>query len=206
MKSSHIIIVLVLVTVAGFTWYTVSGGQSAEEYAGIIAKEREEKNNFMKSGEGSPFIADSTFSDLNYFDPDLKYRITAQLEPVEKKKMIVLSTSDGLEKRYMEFAHATFNLDGIENKLLILEIMETGPYRGTLFLAFADATSTIETYGAGRYLDVKKVPGNRTILLDFNKTYNPYCAYSDDYSCPLPPRENILAVEIRAGEKNYTKD
>jgi uncharacterized protein (DUF1684 family) len=81
--------------------------------------------------------------------------------------------------------------------------MEEGPYRGTLFLAFADATSANETYGAGRYLDVKKIPGASSIILDFNQSYNPYCAYSEKYSCPFPPRENVLKIAVRAGEKKY---
>jgi uncharacterized protein len=81
--------------------------------------------------------------------------------------------------------------------------MDAGPYRGKLFLAFADATSANETYGAGRYLDLKKVPGATSILLDFNQAYNPYCAYSDGFSCPFPPKENILTIAINAGEKKY---
>ena len=117
--------------------------------------------------------------------------------------MIVLPTSDGKEKKYLEHAYAEFELDGIVNKLLIMEITEAGPYRGTLYLAFADETSAHETYGAGRYLDLKKVPGASSILLDFNKAYNPYCAYSDSFSCPFPPKENILKVAIKAGEKSY---
>jgi hypothetical protein len=72
-----------------------------------------------------------------------------------------------------------------------------------LFLAFGDETSARETYGAGRYLDVKKVPGSSTITLDFNLAYNPYCAYSDGFSCPLPPKENLLSIAINAGEKTY---
>jgi uncharacterized protein len=78
-----------------------------------------------------------------------------------------------------------------------------GPFRGKLFLAFGDATSAKETYGAGRYLDITKTPGATTIILDFNKAYNPYCAYNETYSCPLPPPENLLNVAIRAGEKSY---
>ena len=60
-----------------------------------------------------------------------------------------------------------------------------------------------KTYGAGRYLDINKVPGSSSVLLDFNKAYNPYCAYSDNFSCPFPPKQNILGVPIRAGEKTY---
>ena len=117
--------------------------------------------------------------------------------------MVLLETNDQKENRYLEYAHAEFSIAGVKCKLLILEIMDDGPSRGSLFLAFADETSARETYGAGRYLDINKVPGSSTILLDFNKAYNPYCAYSDMYSCPLPPRENILPVAIRAGEKTY---
>jgi len=203
MKLNQIIGVVVVVAVVGFVFYSLQGGQSDEAYAAEIKKEREEKD-FQMTLEDSPFGEDrKIFTKLNYFEPDLKYRISASLEPIENKNMVVLSTNDGKETRYLEYAYATFTLDGVKNRLLILEIVEPGPFKGTLFLAFADKTSANETYGAGRYLDVKKVPGSSSILLDFNKAYNPYCAYSEHYSCPFPPRENILNVAIRAGEKTY---
>ena len=117
--------------------------------------------------------------------------------------MILLPASDGKERKYLPYAYAEFELDKEHCKLLILEIVDDPQNNGMLFLAFADATSASETYGAGRYLEVKKVRGASSILLDFNQAYNPYCAYSEKYSCPLPPRENILKVAIRAGEKKY---
>jgi uncharacterized protein (DUF1684 family) len=116
---------------------------------------------------------------------------------------MVLNTSDGKTQRYLEYAYAEFDLNDFKNRLLILEMIDMGPFRGKLFLAFGDATSALETYGAGRYLDVQKVPGGKTITLDFNKAYNPYCAYNDTFSCPLPPPENLLKVAIKAGEKTY---
>jgi len=116
--------------------------------------------------------------------------------------MLVLATSDGQEKKYLEYAHAEFELNNTVCRLLILEIVD-GDYRGTLFLAFADSTSANETYGAGRYLDLKKTPGASSITLDFNNAYNPYCAYSDNFSCPFPPKENVLKTAVRAGEKKY---
>jgi len=127
----------------------------------------------------------------------------ARLESIENKKVVVLPTSDGLEKKYLEYGLAKFELNDEPCELLILEIMEDGPYRGTLFLAFADATSARETYGAGRYLDVKKIPGASSVTLDFNQAYNPYCAYAANYSCPFPPKENVLKTAIQAGEKTY---
>lgn len=204
MKSSYIPIVLFAAAISGFIFYSLSGGQSDEEYIQVIEKSREDKNALLKSGDESPF-ADSTetFTALKYFPPDSKYRITANLVSIDSKKMIALPTSDGKEQKYLEYAFATFSLDGVENKLLLLEVMDMGPQRGKLFLAFADATSADETYGAGRYLDIKKVPGATSITLDFNLAYNPYCAYSDKFSCPFPPKDNIIKIAIRAGEKNY---
>ena len=203
MKSSHLVILLLLVAIVGFVFYSLSGGQSDEAYLQTVQKEREEKDDFMR-GDESPFT-DSTeiFTGLKYFPSDVKFRILANLEEVENKKVVVLPTSDDKEQTYLEYAYASFSLDGVDSKLLVLEIMDMGPQRGKLFLAFADATSANETYGAGRYLDVKKVPGATSITLDFNQAYNPYCAYSDKFSCPFPPKENILKVAIGAGEKSY---
>ena len=205
MKFSHLISIVFVLGIVGFIFYSISGGESKEEFAKQMQQKREEKELFMKSDAGSPFKTDSTikFTTLHYFLPDINFRISANLIPIEHKKVVVLPTSDGLEKKYLEYAYAEFKLEGKENKLLILEIMDAGPYRGTLFLAFADETSARETYGAGRYLDLKKVPGATSITLDFNQAYNPYCAYSDKFSCPFPPKDNILKVAINAGEKSY---
>jgi uncharacterized protein len=204
MKSSRVVPLIILLAVIGFIIYSLQGGSSKEDYPASIQKDRSEKEEFMNSGEGSPFLKDSVpFTGLQYFPIDEKYRIKAALEPIENKKVVILSTNDGKEQKYLEYAFASFTLEGIDTKLLILELMEMGPQRGKLFLAFGDETSGDETYGAGRYLDVKKVPAATSVVLDFNLAYNPYCAYNDSYSCPFPPRENILKIAIKAGEKNY---
>ncbi|MBK8290699.1 MAG: DUF1684 domain-containing protein [Flammeovirgaceae bacterium] len=204
MKSSRLVPVIIIIAVAAFVIYSLQGGSDEEDYGATVQKERIDKEEFMKKGDGSPFIKDSIpFTRLHYFPIDEKYRIKAKLRAIEGKKVVLLATSDGKEENYLEYAFAEFSLDGKENQLLILELMETGPNRGKLFLAFADETSGNETYGAGRYLDLKKVPAASTVILDFNLAYNPYCAYNDSYSCPFPPRENILKVPILAGEKNY---
>jgi uncharacterized protein (DUF1684 family) len=203
MKPTHFIIILFVAAAVAIVVYSFQDGQSPEEYASELQHEREEKDQFMKINSDSPFDKSAAFHGLAYFPPDLKYLIKAALVPVKDKKMVVLPTSDGLEKKYLEYAYAEFELDGVPNKLLVLEITDPGPHRGTLFLAFADETSSRETYGAGRYLELKKAPGASSLFLDFNKAYNPYCAYSDRFSCPFPPKENLLKVAIRAGEKSY---
>ena len=204
MKPFNLILLVGLVALIALIIYSLQGGQSAADYQAFIEKEREDKDAFMKSGNESPFQKDTIpFEGLKYFPVNEKFNIKASLTPIQEKKVVILGTSDGLEQKYLEYAYATFKLDGVENKLLILELMDAGPLRGKLFLAFADETSGIETYGAGRYLDVKRVPAATTIELDFNLAYNPYCAYTENFSCPFPPKENILKVAILAGEKNY---
>lgn len=207
MKISKLILVIVLiVAVAGFVIYSMQNNNTStdEGYVEFIQQERAAMEKFMKGGDGSPFSQDSiVFEGLKFFPADVRYRVKAKLKPIEGKKVVLLSTSDGKEQKYLEYAFAEFELDGVQNQLLILEVMEMGPQRGKLFLAFSDDTSGRETYGAGRYLDVKKVPAAKSVELDFNLAYNPYCAYNDKYSCPFPPKENLLKIAIRAGEMNY---
>ena len=203
MKTKNIVLLVIIIVVITVVYNSFDSGNDPA-FITQIENDREETNRFMRTSDQSPFGENKkNFKELKYFPPDTKYRIVADLIPITDKKMVVLGTSDGKEQRLIEYAYAEFKLDGIKNKRLILETVEMGPTRGTLFLAFGDKTSGNETYGGGRYLDVKKVPGSATIKLDFNKAYNPYCAYNDTYSCPLPPRENLLEVAIKAGEKNY---
>lgn len=204
MKKQNIIIIAIVTIALVSIYYSFQGGQEDDAYAAKIQKLREEKDHYMRTASDSPF-SDSTelFTGLHYYPVNPAYRINARLTPIDQKKAVTLLTSDEKQKSYLEYAYAEFELGGVKNKLLILEIMDSGPYRGTLFLAFADQTSAKETYGAGRYLDIKKVPGSSSITLDFNEAYNPYCAYNDNFSCPFPPQENILSIAIEAGEKNY---
>jgi uncharacterized protein (DUF1684 family) len=204
MKSSTVLAIVAIICVVAIIWYTTNTGNDDAEYKQRIENSRKEKDDFMKNGDGSPFKDSAEpFTGLKYFAPDSKFRFDADLEEIENKNMIVLQTSDNKEQRYIEYAWASFSVDGISCRLKILEVVDNGPFKGTLFLAFADQSSAIETYGAGRYLDVKKTPGAASITLDFNEAYNPYCAYSDSFSCPFPPKENVLNVLIAAGEKTY---
>lgn len=204
MKPKNIIVIGVVAVILIAVFYTFMGSQDQAAYHSLIDDEREERDRFMKSSAESPFAKDpGVYKGLNYYPANIRYKITATLTLAQEKQPVVLSTSDGKEEHYLPYAYASFDLDGYHNKLLILENMEMGPQRGALFLPFGDGTSAEETYGAGRYLDVVKVPGSNSITLDFNKAYNPYCAYNDSFSCPFPPPENLLRVAIRAGEKSY---
>ncbi|HEX8061404.1 MAG TPA: DUF1684 domain-containing protein, partial [Cyclobacteriaceae bacterium] len=159
MKSSHVLLGVAAITLIVIIIYSTTGSDDAD-YHDTVEASRAEKDDFMKSNPDSPF-KDSVelFTGLKYFEPNRKFRVTADLEPVENRKMVVLQTSDNKEQRYLEYAYATFSIDDVRCKLLILEVADSGPFRGKLFLAFADQSSAIDTYGAGRYLDVDKVPG-----------------------------------------------
>ncbi len=190
--------------VAGSVLYTVYSSKDQTAYLTVIKKHRDDTDVFMRTSAESPFAENvKAYHGLNYFPVDVKYKITAKLTPIQNKKQVLLTTSDGKQERYVEFAWAEFDLTGYHNKLLLLEIVDEGPSRGKLFLAFGDGTSGESTYGAGRYLDIERTQGSNSITLDFNLAYNPYCAYSDKFSCPLPPAENLLIIPINAGEKNY---
>jgi uncharacterized protein (DUF1684 family) len=202
MKRKTIIIILILIVLGIIVVSSLNSGEADEAYVARIEQQREEKDRDMRNGEDSPFAPDSVvYNGLNYFPVSREYKIRAKLDMIVNKKIVTLSTSDGKEKQYLEFAYATFKLQEIENKLLILETVG-GEFDGMLFLAFGDNTSADETYGAGRYLELEN-EGETSITIDFNLAYNPYCAYTDGFSCPFPPRENLLEITVLAGEKNY---
>lgn len=204
MKSKNIILLVAIVVAVISILYTISGSKDQTAYVNIIKKEREEKDNFMRTSPESPFAQNvAAFTGLKYYPADLKYKIVADLIPIQNKKAVLLATNDGKQEQYVEYGYAEFDLTGYRNKLIIFEMIDDGPTKGKLFLAFGDGTSAEETYGAGRYLDIEKTIGSNKITLDFNQAYNPYCAYSDKFSCPLPPAENLLVIPIPAGEKTY---
>lgn len=137
-----------------------------------------------------------------FFPIDMKYRVTAKFVKTEDAQPFELPTSSGKTKSYKEYGKATFDLDGKPYTLTLyqsLDLIKKDKYKDYLFLPFRDATNEKETYGGGKYMDLK-IPKGNTIILDFNKSYHPFCAYNAyDYNCPVVPEENKLPVEIRAG-------
>jgi uncharacterized protein len=164
---------------------------------------RADKDSFFRNDIDSPISPSerSSFKGLKYFPPDDGYRVTSKLERFDNPKPIVISTSTGTQQAYVRYGAFTFQIQGKILKLFVYKSAED-PYARSLFIPFSDATSGHETYGAGRYLDLEEQGGD-DYELDFNMAYNPYCAYSEEYACPIPPVENRLPVRILAGEKNY---
>jgi uncharacterized protein (DUF1684 family) len=165
-----------------------------------ILANREAKDAFFAVSLDSPIPPSKRlpFDGLPYFPVDLAYRFAGlELAPYAgaDPEEFLIPTSDGDLRPAMRAGSFRFHVGG---QAVVLNAYDLGT--GSLFVPFQDATSGVETYGAGRYLDLAPEPDG-TFTLDFNAAYHPYCAYSPDYSCPLTPAENRLGVRIAAGER-----
>lgn len=150
-----------------------------------------------------PLYELSAFTGHEFFPVDLNYRVNARFVRTPNEKPFKMSTTQGDAREYVKYGEAQFTLQGKPCKLNLYqstELSKTAEYKDYLFLPFKDLTNLLDTYGGGRYIDLK-IPAADSIVIDFNQAYNPYCAYNSIYSCPVPPRENALDVEIRAGIK-----
>ncbi|MBS9524960.1 DUF1684 domain-containing protein [Litoribacter ruber] len=205
MNTRNIILAVVAVVLLAAVFYALSGGETPEQYQSKIEKERERQFKYLKYNADSPLTTEqkNELIELDYYPIDQKYRVKGRMVPVENRKMLEIPLTDGNVEKYIKHSYVEFELDGKPQRLLLLQSPREPDLR-KFFLAFADDTSAEETYGGGRYLDVKQ-EGQHTVLMDFNLAYNPYCAYNPEYACPIPPKENLLEVPVRAGEKNYIK-
>jgi uncharacterized protein len=170
---------------------------SQEAYAAEMDAQRKQKDEFFRTSTESPIENKTLFHGLHYYEPDQDYRVLAKLTPFEgDDRDFKISYTDGTTDTYERMAYADFTVKGVPQRLLLLK------NEGTVSVLFRDKTSGGLTYGGGRYIDIpmEEVQDN-TLVIDFNKAYNPYCAYAPDFACPLPPAENTLDVAIEAGEQ-----
>lgn len=158
---------------------------------------RQEKDQFFKYDRNSPLSREQQleFNGLNYYPENPTMRQEISMERIDPPVSVNMITSTGDRRDYLQIAVVRFNVDG---QVVVLQVYADA--YGGYFLPFVDATAPQETYGAGRYLEPEEIkPG--VLLLDFNLAYNPFCAYNNRWSCPIPPHENRLSVRIEAGEK-----
>lgn len=169
---------------------------------------RRQKDKFFSENPDSPILPEEKeqFTGLKYYPIDLDYRVMARLVSEPHPGIFRVQTTTGGHKEYARVGRLEFELNGQRLSLTAFMPPADEPLHGNrLFVPFRDRTSGKETYGAGRYLDLNKKATDEYVL-DFNRAYNPYCAYSPYYSCPLPPGENNLPVEVRAGELMFHED
>ncbi len=147
------------------------------------------------------------FEGLDFFKFDSTYVVTASFKRTPNEKVFKMKTTTDRTPEYVKYGELNFDLKGKNFTLNIYQnqgLIEKEGYKDYLFLPFLDETNGLESYGGGRYIDTRIQEGD-IMVIDFNKAYNPYCAYNDKYSCPIVPRKNYLKTRIEAGVKAFDK-
>jgi uncharacterized protein (DUF1684 family) len=185
------------------------GEEGDKEFLGkekkYVMEWRKDRDQFFKTHQRSPLTPaeKKLFKGLKYYPFDSQYVFSSQIERYifhndNPKYYAAFLTNKGTNKRYIRYGKLQFKLNGkdytIETYKSILSDM--------LFIPFKDMTNGKETYEGGRYIDAEILPGYR-MMLDFNMAYHPSCAYNEKFICALPPKENMLEIEIKAGEKTF---
>ncbi len=168
-----------------------------------------EMNADFKDATKSPLTEKdrASFSGLDFFKYDSTYVVTATLKLTPEAKKFKMKTSTDRLPEYVKYGVLFFELKGKPYQLNIYQnigLLEKEGYEDYLFLPFLDATNGDTTYGGGRYIECE-IPKGNTMIINFNEAFNPYCAYSGRYSCPIVPQEDQLPIKIEAGVKAYKK-
>ncbi len=174
--------------------------ETAEEFQANLNKE-------FANREESPLTDEDfkIFQSLEFYPIDEKFIIEAKFVRTPKEKVFKMKTSTTRLPEYKKYGELLFQIDGKSFKLNVyqnIELSKKEGYEDYLFLPFSDLTCGKESYIGGRYIDMR-IPKTNTVTIDFNKAYNPYCAYNHKYSCPIVPLENDLPIEILAGVKKF---
>lgn len=171
---------------------------------------RQYRKDYLKGfleDERSP-LTKQDFNYVNFFQADSTFKVEANFQLLPDSEPFDIPTSSGKTKKYRQYASLSFELKDEPYVLYVYESMkyrDSEEYKDYLFLPFTDQTNGDQSYGGGRYIDLDKndlIDG--TIYIDFNKCYNPWCAYSDGYNCPVPPQENDLDLAVFAGEMKFS--
>ncbi|WP_162052899.1 DUF1684 domain-containing protein [Pontibacter pamirensis] len=177
-----------------------------DNYIKPLQQERTDKDLTFRSRTNSPFKDEDrrNFKNLVYYKPDPDYRIKAEVAQLPQQDTLLMPMTDGSNEAYVRYATASFELEGQPQRLtLYKKANRTADEEEQLFVPFTDRTNGYDTYGGGRYLDIPFEEDAKTVVLDFNRAYSPFCAYNPDYVCPVPPKDNRLDIAIPAGEKTY---
>jgi uncharacterized protein (DUF1684 family) len=183
-------------------------GFSQEKFDMAAAeKYQNQLNSEYADAKTSPLTPEdlATFKTLDFYPISEKFFVVAKFVRTENEKPFEMPTSTDRKPMYIKYGEVYFEIDGIASKLNVyrsIDLSKRKEYESDLFLPFFDLSSGKESYIGGKYIDLK-IPGGNTIAIDFNTSYNPYCAYSHRYSCPKVPMENDLNIDIKAGVKKF---
>jgi len=179
-------------------------------YNSVIARHRQEYKEHFLTEARSPLAEEDTAA-LDFFSPNKDWKVAATFVRTTDSLPFDMATYSGRSARYQQYGTLIFDKGGKKYTLGIyqnLRLMTSQKHHDYLFLPFKDLTNGETTYGGGRYLDFRQgdISSDNVLLIDFNKAYNPWCAYSDGFNCPIPPKENHLQMAVNAGEKNFKGD
>ncbi|RMG27267.1 MAG: DUF1684 domain-containing protein [Bacteroidetes bacterium] len=202
-KNSTIIVVIVGVVFTAIILFQYFSLSNPSTLVRKLERERELKDLQFKNDPEGPLTKEerAVFTGLNYFPVDESYRVPARLIKAARQDTLQLMATDGTRQAMVHVGKIEFELQGTKQQLTAYTYLE-GSKAEKLFIPFTDLTSGVSTYGGGRYIDM---PLSSELMIDFNTAYNPYCVYNEAYVCPIPPPENRIMLEIRAGEKMYEK-
>jgi len=200
---SVLIPMLMVLSFAGCSKSTTESG-APSALPDSVLQERLAKDEGFKSGKDSPIPEQDKpgFRGLAYYPVNPGLRFSARLYRYPGPKQVRMGTNTGEIRRGLRYGYFEFPVDGQTCRLQVYRLDDGLSNGATLFVPFRDTTSGQETYASGRYIELKENTSG-IYGLDFNRAFNPYCAYNSAFSCPVPPPENFLKVPIRAGEKNY---
>lgn len=174
--------------------------ETAQEFQNHLNKE-------YATREESPLTEEDfkVFKGLSFYPINEKFIVQARFVRTPNEKVFKMKTTSSRLPEYIKYGEFHFVIDGQALQLNVyqnIDLIKKEGYEDYLFLPFSDATCGKESYIGGRYIDMR-IPKSDTVVIDFNKAYNPYCAYNHKYSCPLVPLENDLPIEILAGVKKF---
>lgn len=186
--------------------YSSAYSQASAVYKKQLAQHRQHyKQEFLEDNRSPLTAKDTGF--IRFYPADERYKVTAKLTLTPDAEAFDMPTANGKTKKFRQYGILTFNINDTAVTLQVfqnLKLLEDAKHKNHLFVPFTDGTTYAETYGGGRYLDLSlENIRNGMIEVDFNKCYNPWCAFGGSYSCPIPPKENRLLIFIKAGEKIY---
>jgi len=207
MSLRNIVFLLVVVFCIGisFSVYYVSKQEKEQLYIDSISKLRTEKDMFFATAPDSPFGSNNHFGSLKYFAVNPDFRVEGQFAAIQDTVPRYMAMTKEKPMRFVKEGYVDFKLKGQSCRLYLYLQPTDDEHTAHLFIPFTDLTNGKSTYTGGRYLDVKKEKDGKTVILDFNLCYNPYCVYNTNYSCPIPPSKNNLNLEVEAGEKVFAK-
>ena len=183
--------------------------QLGSEYYQEFFSNRQEQLIHLVDGDRAP-LTSADLKHISHYPYKDAYRVKAKFSKIEKGEVFDMATYSGKTKEFVKIGRLDFKLKNEPHHIYVYQNVKfaTHPIYGKYyFIPFKDLTSGEETYGGGRYMDMDISHfESSTVLLDFNQAYNPWCAYSDGYNCPIPPAENELNAAILAGEELFKKD